>query len=147
MFLFFRSMEFCNLCVRKFNRSDKNTMNFDDFIQCCVMLKSLTDAFRKHDHQRTGVVTINYEQVISCDILTVLPFRFGTANRKLTILHQSQRKSCHVGWFCFSAFVFITEPLINFLEKYSAHWFVLTDTGISYTYTVFAHIPLLGDET
>ena len=27
------------------------------------MLKSLTDAFRKHDHQQTGTVTINYEQV------------------------------------------------------------------------------------
>lgn len=39
-------------------------MKFDDFIQCCVMLKSLTDAFRKHDHQQSGTVTINYEQVI-----------------------------------------------------------------------------------
>lgn len=61
--LFFRSPSFCNLCVRKFDRLNVHTMKFDDFIQCCVMLKSLTDAFRKHDHQQTGTVTINYEQV------------------------------------------------------------------------------------
>ena len=60
---FFRSPSFCNLCVRKFDRLNVHTMKFDDFIQCCVMLKSLTDAFRKHDHQQTGTVTINYEQV------------------------------------------------------------------------------------
>ena len=59
----FRSPNFCNLCVRKFDRTNVRTMKFDDFIQCCVMLKSLTDAFRKHDHQQSGSVTINYEQV------------------------------------------------------------------------------------
>lgn len=58
-----RSPNFSNLCVRKFDRLNVHTMKFDDFIQCCVMLKSLTDAFRKHDHQQTGTVTINYEQV------------------------------------------------------------------------------------
>jgi Ca2+-binding EF-hand superfamily protein len=56
------SMEFCHLCVRQFDRSNVNTMKLDDFIQCCVMLKSLTDAFRKRDSQQTGVITISYEQ-------------------------------------------------------------------------------------
>jgi hypothetical protein len=60
----YRSMEFCHLCVRQFDRSNVNTMKLDDFIQCCVMLKSLTDAFRKRDSQQTGVITISYEQVI-----------------------------------------------------------------------------------
>ena len=63
IFSSFRSPNFSNLCVRKFDRLNVRTMKFDDFIQCCVMLKSLTDAFRKHDHQQTGTVTINYEQV------------------------------------------------------------------------------------
>lgn len=40
-------------------------MKFDDFIQCCVMLRSLTEGFKKLDTNRTGTVTINYEQVIS----------------------------------------------------------------------------------
>ena len=56
-------MEFCSLCTRVFDRSDKQTMKFDDFIQCCVMLRSLTESFKRSDTNRTGVVTISYEQV------------------------------------------------------------------------------------
>ena len=59
----YRSMEFCNLCTRVFDRSDKNTMKFDDFIQCCVMLRSLTEGFKRVDTNRSGIVTISYEQV------------------------------------------------------------------------------------
>jgi len=58
------SMDFCRLCVRVFDRNSVNSMKFDDFIQCCVMLKSLTDAFKKHDHQLRGVIHINYEQFL-----------------------------------------------------------------------------------
>ena len=38
-------------------------MKFDDFIQCCVMLRSLTEGFKRLDTNRSGFVTINYEQV------------------------------------------------------------------------------------
>ena len=38
-------------------------MKFDDFIQCCVMLKSLTERFKKMDTNRSGIVTVSYEQV------------------------------------------------------------------------------------
>lgn len=47
---FFRLLSFCNLCVRKFDRLNVYTMKFDDFIQCCVMLKFLIDVFRKYDY-------------------------------------------------------------------------------------------------
>ena len=56
-------MQFCSLCTRVFDRGDTRTMKFDDFIQCCVMLRSLTEGFKKLDTNRSGVVTINYEQV------------------------------------------------------------------------------------
>ncbi len=56
-------MDFCTLCTRMFDRSDMRTMKFDDFIQCCVMLKSLTESFKKQDTNRSGVININYEQV------------------------------------------------------------------------------------
>lgn len=56
------SPQFCSLCVRVFDRTDVNTMKFDDFIQCCVMLKTLTDSFRKFDTNQCGVININYEQ-------------------------------------------------------------------------------------
>lgn len=39
-------------------------MKFDDFIQCCIMLRSLTDAFKKKDENRSGTITICYEEVM-----------------------------------------------------------------------------------
>lgn len=63
VFYLCRSPQFCALCVRVFDRNNVRTVKFDDFIQCCVMLKTLTDAFRKHDTQQRGVININYEQV------------------------------------------------------------------------------------
>lgn len=56
--------QFTQLCVRVFDRNNVRTMKFDDFIQCSVMLKTLTDAFRKHDTSQTGVININYEQFL-----------------------------------------------------------------------------------
>ena len=56
-------MNFCTLCTRVFDRNDKNSMNFDDFIQCCVMIKMLTDSFRKKDRNQSGVINISYEEV------------------------------------------------------------------------------------
>ena len=38
-------------------------MKFDDFIQCCVMLRSLTESFQKMDTDRDGMIDISYEQV------------------------------------------------------------------------------------
>jgi len=56
--------QFSHLCVRVFDRHNVKTMKFDDFIQCCVMLKTLTDAFRKYDTNQSGVININYEQFL-----------------------------------------------------------------------------------
>jgi len=63
IFISRRSLNFCLLCTRVFDRNDKNSMKFDDFIQCCVMIKGLTESFQRLDSQRTGVVNINYETV------------------------------------------------------------------------------------
>ena len=57
-------MDFCRMCTRVFDRKDMNTMKFDDFIQCCVMLKSLTESFKRLDTNKSGVITINYETVL-----------------------------------------------------------------------------------
>ena len=46
-----------------FDRGDSRTMKFDDFIQCCVMLRSLTEGFKRLDTTQSGFITINYEQV------------------------------------------------------------------------------------
>ena len=61
---FFRSPSFCQLCVRVFDRQSVHTIKFDDFIQCCVMLKTLTEKFREKDTAQQGSIRIHYEEVM-----------------------------------------------------------------------------------
>ncbi|XP_075211898.1 apoptosis-linked gene-2 [Lycorma delicatula] len=51
--------------VRKFDRHGRGTILFDDFIQCCIVLHTLTAAFRQHDTDQDGVITIHYEQFLN----------------------------------------------------------------------------------
>ncbi|KAF5286416.1 hypothetical protein FQR65_LT12597 [Abscondita terminalis] len=51
--------------VRKFDRHGHGTILFDDFIQCCVVLYTLTHAFRQYDTDQDGVITIHYEQFLN----------------------------------------------------------------------------------
>lgn len=50
--------------MQKFDRLGTGTILFDDFIQCCVTLQTLTSAFRFYDTDQDGVVTIRYEQFL-----------------------------------------------------------------------------------
>lgn len=59
----YRSPQFCDTVVRVFDRRGARNINFDDFIQTCVMLKTLTDKFRVKDSQQQGVINISYEDV------------------------------------------------------------------------------------
>ncbi|XP_072167871.1 sorcin-like isoform X1 [Diadema setosum] len=58
------SPQFCHLVVKRFDRGHVNTIKFDDFIQVCVMLKSLTEAFRRKDTSMNGVITVHYEDFL-----------------------------------------------------------------------------------
>lgn len=53
------------ILMKKFNREGKNTILFDDFIHCCVMLNLLTASFSQHDADKDGVITLQYEQFLS----------------------------------------------------------------------------------
>uniref|UniRef100_A0A1B6DUJ6 Programmed cell death protein 6 n=1 Tax=Clastoptera arizonana TaxID=38151 RepID=A0A1B6DUJ6_9HEMI len=53
------------MMVRKFDRVGRGTILFDDFIQCCIVLYTLTSAFRQYDTDQDGVITIHYEQFLS----------------------------------------------------------------------------------
>lgn len=50
--------------MQKFDRTHTGNINFDDFVQLCVVLQTLTAAFRDKDSDRDGVVTIQYEEFL-----------------------------------------------------------------------------------
>lgn len=58
------SPQFCDLVVQTFDRQARRNINFDDFIQACVMLKTLTDKFRAKDLQQNGTIRISYEEFL-----------------------------------------------------------------------------------
>lgn len=54
--------------VMKYDRDRKGSINFDDFILCCLSLQSLTDTFRRYDTDQDGIITIQYEEFIKAVI-------------------------------------------------------------------------------
>lgn len=59
------SEPFFDVLMRKFDRSKKGAIYFDDFIQCCIVLHMLTQAFAGADTNRTGTIHVSYEQFLS----------------------------------------------------------------------------------
>lgn len=53
-----------DILLQKFDRFGQQHILFDDFIQCCVVLQTLTNAFRQHDTDMKGIITIDYEQFL-----------------------------------------------------------------------------------
>lgn len=52
------------ILLNKFYRFGQGNILFDDFIQCCIVLQTLTDSFRTYDTDMKGVITIDYEQFL-----------------------------------------------------------------------------------
>jgi len=48
----------------KGNVQGRGTVSFDNFIQACVMIRSLTDQFQRMDTDRDGVVQLQYNQFL-----------------------------------------------------------------------------------
>ena len=62
------SMNFCSLVVTRFDRQAKSGLKLDDFIQACVMLRCLTDAFKVRDQNLNGIITVSYEDFMTMAI-------------------------------------------------------------------------------
>ncbi|ORX88845.1 EF-hand [Basidiobolus meristosporus CBS 931.73] len=58
------SPPFVNLLIRKYDRRGKGDVSFDNFIQICVTIRSLTESFRRFDSNGDGWIQINYEQFL-----------------------------------------------------------------------------------
>ncbi|XP_020101971.1 probable calcium-binding protein CML49 [Ananas comosus] len=61
-----------DLLVSKFDKSGgkNNAIEYDNFIECCLTVKGLTDKFKEKDTMCSGTATFTYESFM----LTVLPF-------------------------------------------------------------------------
>ncbi|KAI8887662.1 EF-hand [Backusella circina FSU 941] len=62
------SDQFIHVLVQKFDKYGKNrkgNITFDNFVQACVTVKTLTDSFRQFDTDNDGWIQINYEQFLS----------------------------------------------------------------------------------
>jgi Ca2+-binding EF-hand superfamily protein len=59
------SEQFYNLLLKKFDRSGTGKIYFDDFIQLCVVLQTLTAAFRDKDKDLDGWINIQYEEFLT----------------------------------------------------------------------------------
>ncbi|KAK3766639.1 hypothetical protein RRG08_042418 [Elysia crispata] len=67
------SPQFSQLVVRVFDRKRGGvSIEFDDFIQACVMLKTLTDKFRVKDTNQSGNIRIAYEEFLEMVLDTTL---------------------------------------------------------------------------
>ncbi|KAF9300892.1 Alpha-1 3/1 6-mannosyltransferase alg-2 [Mortierella antarctica] len=53
-----------DLIVTKYDVRGRGDISFDNFVQSCVTVQTLTDAFRRIDVAGTGVVTMTYEQFL-----------------------------------------------------------------------------------
>lgn len=52
-------------CIIK-RYSSNGKVSFDDYVACCVKLRSLTDLFRKRDQAQQGMATFQYDDFIQC---------------------------------------------------------------------------------
>lgn len=59
------SDNFYNILLRKFDRQARGMVTFDDFIQCSVVLQTLTQQFRTRDTDQDGWIQISYEDYLS----------------------------------------------------------------------------------
>lgn len=40
-------------------------MSFDLFVQSCIILKRMTDVFKKYDDDRDGYITLSFEEFLT----------------------------------------------------------------------------------
>ncbi|GFR61415.1 sorcin [Elysia marginata] len=55
------SPQFVGLVLYKFDFETRRKLNFDQFVNTCIMLKGLTDHFRHRDATQTGHAKFNYD--------------------------------------------------------------------------------------
>jgi hypothetical protein len=56
-------------------------MSFDLFVQSCIILKRMTDVFKKYDDDRDGYITLSFEEFLTGKFhMILLPFLYVLRN-------------------------------------------------------------------
>lgn len=63
------SPRFVQTVLYKFDHFGRRSLTLDNFIQSCVMIKSLTDAFKQRDSNMSGTITLSYEDFMTMAVL------------------------------------------------------------------------------
>lgn len=61
--------QFAQLVVFRYDPMAKQRLTLDNFIQACVLLKTVTDTFRQKDAQMKGVIQLSYEDFLTMVLL------------------------------------------------------------------------------
>ena len=48
-----------------YDKSGQGQMSFDLFVQSCIVLKRMTDVFKKYDEDRDGYITLSFEEFLT----------------------------------------------------------------------------------
>ncbi|XP_064481618.1 programmed cell death protein 6-like [Ornithodoros turicata] len=59
------SQQTLNNLMIKYDSDKKGSINFDDFIQCCVTLQGATQSFRQLDRYNSGRITLTFEEFLN----------------------------------------------------------------------------------
>ena len=56
---------FVHMLYTTYDKSGEGRMSFDLFVQSCIILKRMTDVFKKYDEDRDGYITLSFEQFLT----------------------------------------------------------------------------------
>ncbi|KAL8907168.1 MAG: hypothetical protein Q9207_001590 [Kuettlingeria erythrocarpa] len=59
------SSTFVSLLYRTYEKYGNDRMSFDLFVQSCIVLKRMTDVFKRYDDDRDGYITLSFEEFLT----------------------------------------------------------------------------------
>ena len=59
------SEQFTRTVVGRFDVATRSQLTLDNFIHACVTLKTVTECFSAKDTERKGLVTLQYEELLT----------------------------------------------------------------------------------
>lgn len=59
------SSTFVRLLYTTYDKSGEDRMSFDLFVQSCIILKRMTDVFKRYDDDRDGYITLSFEEFLT----------------------------------------------------------------------------------